>query len=253
MQFKPNMRARKSAPDAFRHYAQIYDALKGNRAETIERVQMLMHEYCPHAQSILDLACGTGSVLQGFADGPYSITGLDSSASMLERARQKLPDVPFIQADMVDFKLERKFDVIYCVHNSVNHLLDFRQWTAMFHAVHTHLQKGGVFIFDMSTCEKLDELTSLLPSANEVGDDYAIIRVLKDALPERYHWELKIFLHHKKNKFVLHRDRFDVSAYPVAKVADALAKEFAVKKVLTLDGATNFDDKNRVFFACVKV
>ena len=252
MRLRPIWHGSERTPDAFEHYAQIYDGLKGSRTETIAHIKKLIAVYCPYAHSLLELACGTGSILEGFADGPYELVGLDNSPAMLKLARQKLPGVDFVQADMTNFSLGRKFDAICCVHNSVNHLLSFDQWLKLFRAARRHLHEGGVFIFDMSTREKLDEMAGLRPTVYEVGENLAVIRVLKGASPERYQWEHRIFLHEKGNQFRRYVDRFDAAAYPVSQVTEALEREFVVKKVLRLDGRVNFDDKNRVYFVCVK-
>ena len=43
-----------------------------------------------------------------------------------------------------------------------------------------------------------------------------------------------------------------LSAFSVARIQKALPANFVVNEVRVLDGARNFDDKNRAFFACTK-
>jgi predicted TPR repeat methyltransferase len=73
----------------------------------------------------------------------YEVTGLDVSAPMLKVAAAKLPGVPLVEADMTQFELGERFDVVLCVYDSINHLLEFGQWEAVFERVHEHLDRGG--------------------------------------------------------------------------------------------------------------
>ncbi|GAA4230052.1 ubiquinone/menaquinone biosynthesis C-methylase UbiE [Sagittula marina] len=50
-------------------------------------------------RALLDLASGTGEIARLCQRLGFTVTGLDWAEPMLERARAKLPDVPFIQAD----------------------------------------------------------------------------------------------------------------------------------------------------------
>jgi trans-aconitate methyltransferase len=62
----------------------------------------------------------------------YAVTGLDLSPQMLAVAREKVPDVRLVEGDMTAFRLEERFDVVLCVFDSINHLLDYAAWEAVF-------------------------------------------------------------------------------------------------------------------------
>jgi SAM-dependent methyltransferase len=65
---------------------------------------------------------------------------------MLALARQRFPDVPFHQGDMVDFALGRQFDVVACLFSSIGYTrtaLRLRQAIATMTA---HLRPGGVLL-----------------------------------------------------------------------------------------------------------
>ncbi len=73
-------------------------------------------------ERVLDLACGTGELARRL-DGSVSdlrLVGVDLSASMIDRARQKLggrPGVRFVQADAHDLPFGRStFDVVLCAN-----------------------------------------------------------------------------------------------------------------------------------------
>ena len=66
-------------------FAQFYDAVQGDRAEHASYVRSLIRKHAPRARSVLELACGTGSVLKQLWTH-YEVTGLDLSEQMLEVA-----------------------------------------------------------------------------------------------------------------------------------------------------------------------
>jgi putative AdoMet-dependent methyltransferase len=49
---------------------------------------------------VLDLGCGTGNLAERFAAAGCQVWGLDFSGEMLARARRKLPEAVFAQADV---------------------------------------------------------------------------------------------------------------------------------------------------------
>lgn len=52
-----------------------------------------------NGRALLDLASGTGEIARLSQSLGFIVTGLDWSEPMLDRARAKLPDVSFLQAD----------------------------------------------------------------------------------------------------------------------------------------------------------
>lgn len=85
----------------------------------------------PHASSLLELGCGTGTNLAGLPE-LASLTGLDASPEMLAVARLKVPAATFLEGDMAAFDLGRQFDVVICVFDTLNHLASFDRWTSLF-------------------------------------------------------------------------------------------------------------------------
>ena len=103
---------------------------------------------------ILDLACGSGILAYELAILGHTVTGLDQSLEMLERAEHKcrnLPKVDFIAGDMAKFDLNRQFDLITCTYDSINYLTEQSQLESYFQSVGKHLEQDGLFIFDSNT------------------------------------------------------------------------------------------------------
>jgi SAM-dependent methyltransferase len=59
---------------------------------------------------ILEIGCGHGDLLAGLT--PHHGVGVDFSAEMIARARQRHPGLTFVQADAHELPLEERFDII---------------------------------------------------------------------------------------------------------------------------------------------
>jgi ubiquinone/menaquinone biosynthesis C-methylase UbiE len=59
---------------------------------------------------VLELGCGTGSMTRLMLDAGASVTALELSPEMLERARRKAPAAQFIAGDMFAFEAPQPFD-----------------------------------------------------------------------------------------------------------------------------------------------
>ncbi|MDF1811301.1 MAG: class I SAM-dependent methyltransferase [Verrucomicrobiales bacterium] len=100
---------------------------------------------------ILELACGTGRLSIPLSQSPErSVTGLDISEGMLNLARKKADgqkvNVEWVQGDMRQFELNRKFDTILLLFNSISHLHRRTDVEDCLSCVKNHLRSNGVFV-----------------------------------------------------------------------------------------------------------
>src|SRR5262249_41259320 len=103
--------------------------------------------------SVLDLACGAGTMTVMLAEIAGHGVGLDMSPPMLAEARIRCKDyrqVRFIEGDFrsVDLPGER-FDAAVCAGDSLNYLQDVSELGLVFDSVSRHLQDRGLFVFDV--------------------------------------------------------------------------------------------------------
>lgn len=103
-----------------------------------------------YGQPVLELACGTGRLTIPIAQQGYKITGLDVVPGMLNRARQKVGNLPieWIEADARRFQLGRQFKVILA-GGFFQHLLERADQEAVLAHVRAHLAPDGVFAFNV--------------------------------------------------------------------------------------------------------
>lgn len=104
--------------------------------------------------TMLDLACGTGSLAFSMKRRGWRVWGVDGSALMIEAANAKLrgPAVPvrFLRQDMRDLHLPEEVDLATCLFDSVNHLPGRGDLLKTFRAVAGALKPGGYFVFDVN-------------------------------------------------------------------------------------------------------
>ncbi len=107
----------------------------------------------PH--KILDLACGEGTFAVAMAKQAFEVTGVDQSPQMLALARRKAKtekvQVPFLQMDIRQLKMETKFDLVTCWFDSLNYITDYDDLKLTFQGIAGVMKPGGMFIFDMNT------------------------------------------------------------------------------------------------------
>jgi SAM-dependent methyltransferase len=143
---------------AFGPVAAHYDALMAGVpyafwADYIRRVWDA-HHLAPH--TVLDLACGTGTVSRLLARRGCDVVGVDLASAMLRIARERAEaeglSIPFYQQDAADLNLEpQRFDAVVSLFDSLNYILDPDRLAQAFVRTARHLNPGGSFLFDVNT------------------------------------------------------------------------------------------------------
>ena len=131
-------------------------------------------------KTVLDLACGTGSLTRELALRGYEMIGVDLSPEMLAEAAEKNRDVGevppmFLCQPMEKLDLYGTIDACVCCLDSVNYVTDPKQLQRAFARVHLFLMPGGLFLFDMNTPEKLEGLDGQV-FLDETEDAYCVWR-----------------------------------------------------------------------------
>lgn len=113
---------------------------------------------------LLDLACGTGKLTLELAKRGYDMTGIDLSEEMLgiaqENTRKIKKDILFLRQDMTEFELYGTVGATYCCFDSLNYILKPSDLKKVFSLIHNYLDPDGIFIFDMNTEYKFENIYS---------------------------------------------------------------------------------------------
>ena len=106
--------------------------------------------------SSLDLGCGTGILCEILRDNGVDAAGMDFSENMISIARESRPDIPYDVADMVTYRPNRRFDLVTCTGDALNHIIELSDVEQIFRNVYGYLNEGGYFIFDILNESEVD-------------------------------------------------------------------------------------------------
>jgi len=131
-------------------------------------------------RTVLDLACGTGTLTCLLAERGYEMIGVDLSSDMLAQASEKAAGATgtppmFLCQPMEKLDLYDTVDACICCLDSVNHVKRPAALRRAFERVHLFLSPGGLFLFDINTPEKLQGLDGGL-FIDETDDAYCVWR-----------------------------------------------------------------------------
>ena len=106
----------------------------------------------------LDVGCGNGYFTRALCKAGYSVKGMDVSAEMLSAAvtlaREEGVNTEFLSGDITKLKLNFKPDFITAVNDCLNYVPQ-QKLLQTFKRVYSNLKKGGLFLFDISSADKL--------------------------------------------------------------------------------------------------
>lgn len=115
----------------------------------------LLSVYGLRPRTVLDLACGTGTVSLMLSERGYCVVGIDSSEPMIEQAKRKAAsrgaEVKFLVQDAARLSLRRRFDLAISLFDSLNYITEPERLQEAISATCSHLRPGGVFVFDLNT------------------------------------------------------------------------------------------------------
>jgi ubiquinone/menaquinone biosynthesis C-methylase UbiE len=133
----------------FTESAGFYDALYSFKdyGAAVRDLRALLDEVAPDATSLLDVACGTGRHLELLRER-YEVEGLDINPKLLDVARERCPGVRFHLADMAEFELGRRFDVVTCLFSSIAYVRTPDRLRSTVRSMRNHLNPGGVVLVE---------------------------------------------------------------------------------------------------------
>jgi len=153
-----------------KYYDMMYVNDESYKSE-IDKVISLVEQYKKSKGStLLDIACGTGAQAAYLQD-KFTVTGIDISDEMLEIAKNKVKNAVFINADMCDFNLDSRYDVIINLYGSIGQVKSLESMQKAMKCAFKHLNQGGIFILTpWSTRESFnDALVSRCKTLNLSG------------------------------------------------------------------------------------
>ena len=155
----------KGEKESYSALAASYDELTKDvgyekRAAFVEK--LFLRSHIP-VHTVLDLACGTGTMTALLTERGYELIGVDGSEDMLLEAREKaqtLTGVPplFLHQSMPELDLYGTVEAAICCLDSLNYLTEAREVRETFRRLHLFIAPGGSLVFDVHALGKLEAM-----------------------------------------------------------------------------------------------
>ena len=149
---------------SYESFASVYDMFMDNipYREWCGYLIGLLQEYGVQDGLVLELGCGTGKATRLLSRAGYDMIGIDNSPDMLEIALEKegkiKEDILYLLQDMRSFELYGTVRAVVSICDSMNYIIEPDDLLKVFQLVNNYLDPGGVFIFDMNTAYKYEQL-----------------------------------------------------------------------------------------------
>ena len=232
----------------YNDFARHYDTVIGDRAPVGRYLMALIGKTAPRARTVLELGCGSGTMLE-FLTKRYRVTGVDNSRAMLAIARRKAPRARLVCADIRALKLSEQFDVVVCPFDTMNHLATRRDWAAAFRTAREHLKPGGIFIFDVNTHHKLERYRSEPVELREHAKGFSSVSVQK-ARGAHYDVTLSIFVAEGGGLFRRHCMTIRERVPSASEIVSQASSHFSRVGIIDPDRGAPAEDSEELFFVC---
>ncbi len=100
---------------------------------------------------ILEPLCGSGRFLITFMKKQLNIFGIDLSQEMLQKLIKKQPNAKVIQADLLEYSSEEKFDYIFITSGSVSLFTNINLCKKILSMLKMMLASNGKLVFAVDT------------------------------------------------------------------------------------------------------
>ncbi|WP_160721810.1 class I SAM-dependent DNA methyltransferase [Bacillus sp. USDA818B3_A] len=246
---------------SYEQFAYLYDELMKDAPydQWVSFVESILAQNNIESPRLLDLACGTGELSVRFAGRGFEVTGIDLSEDMLSVAQAKAEGnhvrIPFFQQDMANLEGQGQYNVIGIFCDSLNYLQSEEEVRLTFSNVYQHLEDHGVFIFDVHSIYKINEIFIHQTFALNEEDIAYIWNSFPGEFPNSVEHELSFFvLDDRSGKY----DRIDElhlqRTYPIEQYTNWLdAAGFELLKVSAdFEHEAPAPQSERIFFVAKK-
>ncbi|MED3997619.1 methyltransferase domain-containing protein [Peribacillus frigoritolerans] len=245
----------------YERFAYVYDELM--KDAPYEKWLMILtaklEQYGIGGRKVLDLACGTGEMTVELAQHGFEVTGVDLSDEMLLVANEKAVklglSIPLFQQNMAELEGLGQFDCVTIFCDSLNYLRDEEDIVKTFSRVHEHLKDGGLFMFDIHSLYKMEEIFSDHTFAVNGEEVSYIWDCFPGEEPYSVEHDLSFFVRDEESGLY---DRFDElhyqRTYPVEQYKKWLEQAgFTVSEILAdLEEAPLVTETERILFVASK-
>lgn len=225
-------------------FARFYDELTQNvdYERRAEHFSALLLSYGIKSGTVLDLACGTGTLTSLISARGYDMIGVDSSPDMLSQAQNRAfeegQNILFLCQQMQALDLFGKIDAALCTLDSINHLTKPEDVRETFRRLGTFIRPGGMFIFDVNTIYKHREILADNSFVYEYPDVFCVWQNSLDEETDTVDIMLDFFEENEDGTYERTSEDFSERAYSLDELSKWLGDAgFDIENIY--DGMTN--------------
>lgn len=117
-------------------------------------------------KDILDVACGSGGYAVYFSQMGYNLVAIDLNHDMISKLKEKDQKIDARILDMLKINtLNKKFDLIYCIGNSLVHLDNLEEMMQFIMSCKDSLKENGNLVIQIVNYDRiLDQSIQSLPT-----------------------------------------------------------------------------------------
>jgi trans-aconitate methyltransferase len=157
--------------DSVSAYELIYMGAAGKDYEQEAKdLAALIWQRHPSADSLLDVACGSGLHLSHLRHAFTHVEGLEISQAMRNAAAARLAGITVHAGDMRRFHLGRTYSAVTCLFSSIGYAQSVTELRQTMHCLAAHLEPGGVLLLE--PWHTPDEWTTGSVHAGSAGDGH---------------------------------------------------------------------------------
>ncbi|GGP12556.1 class I SAM-dependent DNA methyltransferase [Oceanobacillus neutriphilus] len=247
---------------AYHKMAEVYDGLMENVPydDWVVMIRQMIAQAAKPIQSVIDLGCGTGVITRKLAAGGYTMTGVDQSVEMLEKAQKDLGPVSsinWLEVDITELdEHKQQYDMAISCCDVINYVTDLQSVEKAFKNIYQLLEKDGLFFFDVHSLYTVEDVY-IGQTFSDVTDEAAYIWecIPGDEVGEMYH-KLTFFHQEQGDRFIRFQEKHHQRTFPVEVYKNILKKIGFEKIKIYADfslKSNNWNEKSeRIFFLAEK-
>ena len=241
--------------------AASYDGLMvdGSYRKRADWLEKLFKKSRIPVETVLDLACGTGTIACLLAERGYQVIATDGSEEMLTQAATKAAVLEeraplFLLQSMPRMRLSEPVDTVVSTLDSLNYLTREKDIRETFVRVYRWLKPGGQFIFDVNSLYKLRRMDAQM-YMDETEDSFCVWRTFFSEKTRVCTYQVDLFRRNEddtwERDFEEHRERAWTVEELCLFLTDAGFEKISVTGDLTMKAPR--DDEDRLIFRALKI
>lgn len=146
-------------------------------------------------KDILDVACGSGGYSKALKDLGHNVTAIDLDSEMVAALKEKNNEIDAQVLNMLDIEnLNKKFDLIFCIGNSLVHLNNNEEISKFLRSCKNSLKENGHVLIQIVNYDRvLAKNVKSLPTIENDGANLVFERYY-NYLPDQHKIEFKTIL-----------------------------------------------------------